>query len=108
MLPKENRLTRKSDFESVRQNGQFISSRNLSLSRLDRQDGEPSRFGIIVSKKISMRAHVRNRIKRILRVIIRSNLTEIKPGQDFVIIVKPSIIHASHATIELQAKKILV
>lgn len=47
-----------------------------------------SRFGFIVSKKIDKRAVVRNKIKRILRSCAEKNLKKIKPGFDFLLILK--------------------
>jgi len=99
MLPSENRLTKKHDFEKVRSEGKYQSSNNLSVSFLNRRDGGPARFGIIVSKKISTKAHERNKVKRNLREIVRKNLGRAKSGFDFVVIAKPSIIRASSDTI---------
>ena len=124
MLPKANRLTEKSDFENVRQNGKHVSTpvftaayvrREILSPRSDRDsrmtavvaDGLThgsaptiSRFGFIVSKKISMKANVRNRVKRIFREFFRKNIASVKEGMDIVIVAKPGIIHADHATIE--------
>lgn len=107
MLPPQNRLTKKADFERVRQNGRFISSKLFSVSLLDRKDKNESRFGFIVSKKISTKSHDRNRVKRILREIVRKNLDSVKPGMDFVIIVKSGIMHTTNDTIETQLKDLI-
>src|SRR5579864_6129836 len=107
MLPPQNRLTKKSDFEKVRQNGKFISSKIFSLSLFDRKDEREARFGFIVSKKISTKSHDRNRIKRILREIVRKNLSGVKSGIDYVIIVKSGIMHATNDTIEAQLKDLI-
>jgi len=108
MLPASNRLTKKIDFENVRQKGKFITTKLFSISYVKRdsiaslQNDVPSRFGFIVSKKISMKAHERNHIKRILREIFRNNLDNIKGGVDFVIVAKVGIAHATHGTIETE------
>jgi ribonuclease P protein component len=47
-----------------------------------------SRFGFVVSKKIDKRATARNRIKRTFRACIEEALENIKPGLDFLFIVK--------------------
>ncbi|MEM9087542.1 MAG: ribonuclease P protein component [Cyanobacteria bacterium P01_F01_bin.53] len=49
-----------------------------------------SSFGISISRKVSKRAVVRNRIKRQLKAIIRQNLADISPGWQVVIVVRPS------------------
>ena len=47
-----------------------------------------SRFGFTVSKKIDKRATVRNRIKRQVRSCIEENIEKIKPGKDFLFVIK--------------------
>jgi len=105
MLPIKNRLTKKSDFENVRQNGKFISNKYFSVSYV-KTEGE-LRFGFIVSKKISLKAHERNYIKRTLREIVRLNLNKIKGTFDFVVLAKPGIVHTPHDTIEAELLKII-
>lgn len=108
MLPKENRLTEKADFEFVKQNGKFISAPIFSISfvkQAEKTDG--IRFGFIVSKKISTKAHIRNRVKRILREILRTNISLIPRGYDYVIVAKPGIVHANRVTIQSELEKCL-
>ena len=50
-----------------------------------------SRFGFIVSNKISKKAVERNKIKRRLRDIVRRSLSETKSGYDIIIEAKPGI-----------------
>jgi ribonuclease P protein component len=113
MLSSVNRLTKKIDFENVRQNGKFISSKLFAISYVKgKGDGQthrsaPTRFGFIVSKKISTKAHERNHIKRILREYFRKNLDRIKAGYDYVIVAKVGILHATHAKIEDELKNAL-
>lgn len=57
-----------------------------------------NRFGIIVGKKISKKAVVRNKIKRRLREIIRQ--ANVKLGFDIVIITKPEIINKNYQEIK--------
>ena len=49
-------------------------------------------FGISISKKVSKRAVVRNRIKRQLQAIIYDWLSLISPGWQIVIVVRPSAV----------------
>lgn len=107
MLRHENRLTEKTHFEKVRQNGKFASTPFFSVSFLDRKDKEPSRFGFIVSKKLSTKSNVRNKVKRILRELVRKNLKSVKAGFDFVIIAKSGILTQSNATIESKLKEFI-
>ncbi len=107
MLRNENRLTEKTHFENVRQNGKFVSTPLFSVSFLDRKDNKPSRFGFIVSKKLSTKANVRNKVKRILRELVRKNLSSVKAGFDFVIIAKSGIMKQSSDTIESKLKEFI-
>ncbi len=92
MLDRKNRLTKKSEFEKVREEGKVTPSDSFSLSILDREDEKPSRFGFIISTKISKAATIRNRAKRALREGIRHSIAYIKDGYDCVILAKPIIV----------------
>ncbi len=92
MLDRKNRLTKKSEFEKVREEGKVASSDSFSLSFLNREDSKPSRFGFIVSTKISKAATIRNRAKRALREGVRQSIAYIKDGYDCVVLAKPIIV----------------
>lgn len=87
MLPKENRLRQEQDFKQLARAGQAVFSPNLSLKLL-RNNSDLSRFGIIVSTKVSKKAVLRNRLKRRLREIIRLNLPQLKKGFDVMILTR--------------------
>ena len=86
--------------------GQATKSKQLVLraDRLkDRQsvDERPSAlsscFGISISKKVSKRAVVRNRIKRQIKAVIREKMPDISPGWQLVIVVRPSAVECDFA-----------
>ena len=54
-------------------------------------------FGISISKKVSKRAVVRNRIRRQLQAIIRDRLPKISSGWQVVIIVRASAVECDFA-----------
>jgi ribonuclease P protein component len=90
MLVKVNRLVKKKDFDNVFKNGRKYSLSGAKIYlKINNNNLEQSRFGFIVSKKVSKKAVVRNKTKRRLREIIRTNLAEIKKGIDVVTIVLP-------------------
>jgi ribonuclease P protein component len=60
--------------------------RNFLYLKVKNNDLEFSRFGIIVSKKISNKAVVRNQIKRRLREAINNREEKIKKGMDIIIV----------------------
>ncbi len=51
-----------------------------------------SQFGISISRKVSKRAVVRNRIKRQIKAIIREKLPHIQPGWQIVIVVRTAAV----------------
>lgn len=88
MLSFRNRLKKQKDFENVFKNGKGFKQGSLYL-KSNENKLQSSRFGFVVSKKFSKKAVDRNRIKRILREIVREMIDKIKTGLDIVIIVNP-------------------
>lgn len=106
MLKKYLRLAKQKDFESVFENGRYFSEDLLSL-KAARNDFYYSRFGFIVSNKISKKAVARNRIKRLLRESVRLLHKNIKPGFDGVFICKNKAVGKSFGEIDLCVEKLL-
>ena len=90
MLSKTNRLTRKRDIEWVFKEGKGFKEGFLIL-KLGENNLKESRFGFIVSQKVSKRAIVRNKIKRRLREIVKMKFKKIKKGVDGLFIVCPGL-----------------
>jgi len=89
MLPKTNRLTRKKDFEAVFQHGKSFKGNGLLL-KIAANNLAVSRFGFVVSKKVSSKATVRNSIKRRVRAVVEKNLKAIAGGRDCIFFVAPT------------------
>lgn len=92
MLANQNRIRNKEDFEKIKSKGNLFQSESFGLSVLERGDNEPSRFGFIVSTKISKDAHMRNKVKRCLSEAVRHSLYLLRPGIDCVFLAKPVIV----------------
>jgi ribonuclease P protein component len=87
MLPQKQRLVREADFRRVYQKGATCFSPDIVLKASP--NGLPeSRFGIVVSLKVSKKATDRNRLKRRIGDTIRLRLAKIKVGRDILLIVK--------------------
>jgi ribonuclease P protein component len=92
MLPREYRLVKNKDFDNVWQKGRSCYGIFLGI-RFVQNGANQSRFGFLVSNKVSKRAVKRNLIKRRLRAIIHEKLAEIAIGYDIIVLTKPEIIN---------------
>ena len=91
MLAKENRLKRKKDFEKLFKEGKSFREKFLVL-KINKNNLNSNRFGFIVSKKVSKKAPVRNKIKRRLREIVRKEIDNYQKGFDVAIIALPGTV----------------
>ena len=105
MLAQANRLVKKRDFETIFKAGETTKGDFFILKVLKSQS-EYSRFGFVVSKKISNKATIRNTIKRRLRKAVSDQLKNIKNQVDVVIIALPNIRKADFFQIEGEISKI--
>ncbi|MDD3386669.1 MAG: ribonuclease P protein component [Candidatus Pacebacteria bacterium] len=106
MLPKENRLKKKKEFETVFKNGKTVRSKNI-ISKYFKSEDNKTKIGFIVSKKVSKKAVERNKIKRRLRASVRENKEMIKDGMNIIIIALPSIKEVPYSEINNDIKSIL-
>jgi len=90
VLAKENRLKKKTDFDFVFNKGKGLKKDFLFL-KLVKNNLSITRFGFIVSKKVSNRAVVRNKARRRMSKVAQENLPKIKKGMDIVIVAGPQI-----------------
>lgn len=92
MLARHHRLTGKKNFVQIQKEGKLTNSDTFSLAVVDRKDTEPSRFGFIISTKISPSAVVRNKSRRALSEGLRHISSYLKPGYNAVFLAKPNIL----------------
>lgn len=110
MLQKVYRLVKKSDFQNVLRNGRRVQGSFLGLFFLSSQDvvnTSQTKTGFVVSNKISKKATERNRLKRILREVVRQNVYNIKEGFLLVFLAKRSIVDAEPELIKQEALELL-
>lgn len=99
MLPRTQRISLRQDFDFLFQKGRTVSSTYCAVRWL-KTTQEASRFGFIVSNKISKKATVRNQIKRRLRAVVQKHFTHKNVSCDVIIIAKPSIVNAPYEDLE--------
>lgn len=89
MLPKQHRLPLRREFFRLQKAGKRHHSPVASLL-FARQENvlSPSRFAIVVSKRLDKRAVRRNRTKRVLREAIKQLLPELTKGYDVAVYAK--------------------
>lgn len=86
-FPHSCRIVGKADYDRAFREG---LSRHTPHFRalMARAPGVESRLGTVVSKKVSKRAHDRNRVKRLLREYFRARRRALSPPLDLVVVAK--------------------
>ncbi len=98
MLSRDKRLRKEREIARVYHKGRYGGGGNIQVKAL--ATGLPSsRAAIVVSKKISKRAVVRNRIKRRLAAILRESWQTVKPGYDIVITARADVSESPATTL---------
>ncbi len=83
------RLSRSAEFERVYRQGRSTANRHLVLYTFPTASAESPRLGLSVSRKVGG-AVERNRVKRLLREAFARNEGDLRPGQDVVVVARPS------------------
>ena len=81
-----NRLHKTKDIENVHNYGRVFFTRQFSIKYL-RNSLKKIRLAIICSTKVSKRAVVRNRARRVVREYLRQNLKSSNDGYDIIIVI---------------------
>lgn len=91
MLPRKARLRKREDFNLVYKKGKLISVKILKLFVYSK-DESLQRCGFSISKKISKKAVIRNKIKRRLSHAFREEHLKLKDNIDLIFVAKPEIV----------------
>lgn len=105
MLPSQNRLKKKKDFERVFKRGKGFREDFLFLKVADNKLGI-SRFGFVVGKNISKKAVVRNRTRRRIAELVRLKSKNLRQGIDAVFVAFPGLEKKNFEGIEETVNKI--
>jgi len=110
MLKKKNIIRLRREFEEIRNKGRMYQSPifGLLVLRRPRQTwlrNNESKFAFIISKKISKKAVVRNKIRRLLAESVRVNLKNIKKGYLVLFLVKKEIVGMKFGEVEREVKR---
>lgn len=88
MLPKKNRLTKKTDFDKVFKEGTAVKGNFLFIKYRKNNFFPASRIAFIIPLKAAGNAVTRNKIKRILSETLRHRVNNLKTSYDIVVAVK--------------------
>lgn len=106
MLDKKFRLRKQKDFDRIFKEGVYFTDQYLLL-KVMKNDLGLTRFGFVVSNKISPVAARRNRIKRVMRETARSYQNDIKEGYDCLFIAKKGLEEVESEDIRIGVDKLL-
>lgn len=99
-FPRSARLLDAAAFAALRKGSQRIPGRHFHAT-VALRDSDSARLGMAVSRRVSLRATQRNRIKRAIRESFRAART-VLPGADILIIARPSAATADNATLNAE------
>ena len=89
-MHKEHRLARREDFGRVYRHGKSTANQQFVVYVLPRPQNECFRLGVSVSKKLG-NAVVRNRLRRMMKEIVRLNKDLITAKIDIVLIARKPV-----------------
>jgi ribonuclease P protein component len=100
-LPRTVRLTSGVQFAYVREHGRAYRGEFMTFAVADSASEEPARMGVITSKRVGA-AVVRNRIRRRLRELFRTNQRQIRAGVWVVTIARATAARAPFAALQAE------
>lgn len=106
MLAKPLRLRATKDMERVLGGGKKIAYGRV-VARVIPNGLEKSRVGIVVSKKVSLKAVERNRVRRCISESVRQRISSLSSGRDVVFIATPALKGAARPEIRSAIIKLL-
>lgn len=100
------RLRNREEFSRIYRGGRSFANGQFVVYWSKRSNAESFRVGISASKKIG-NAVVRNRMRRLVKEIVRHMEGEILPNVDFILIVRKPATTMSYAQLEGSIKHVL-
>ncbi|MDI6782891.1 MAG: ribonuclease P protein component [bacterium] len=103
---KQQRISTGAEFQAILKYGKKASDGYFRIAVILRPEQTRLKLGIIVSKKVGS-AVERNRIKRVVREIVRLHQIQIVAGTNLVVIAKPDCVNKKYWEIEKSVVKLL-
>lgn len=106
ILQRAYRLKRRNDFRRVFRAGTSVANRQFVLYTFKRSDEEVTRVGISISRKVG-KAVVRNRIKRLVKEIVRHWMENIHPHMDLILIARNPVVGLDYKDLESSLRHVM-
>jgi len=98
-VEKNYRLAKREDFNKVYRYGKSMANHQFVLYYLPQPKLEAFRLGVSVSKKLG-NAVVRNRLRRMMKEIVRLGKDQIAPHYDYVLIARKPVAEMEYHDME--------
>ena len=105
-MDREHRVRQRDDFARLRREGRRVAHPLLRLQWAPTSLAV-TRFGFIVSKRVAVRAHERNLLRRRLRELARLELSRLSSGFDIIISAQPVARTASYQELAVALTQLL-
>jgi len=102
-LPKSKRIKLSGDFRRVREEGKTHRGKHLVLGVLRDESVPTIKVGFITTRRLG-NAVTRNRVRRLLRAVVRDLGPEIAPGHFLVVIARRPAADASYEALRKEWK----
>lgn len=77
-----------------------MANRHFVVYVMRKKENSPVRIGISISKKVAKRAVDRNRVKRLVKEVVRQWIGQLPSGQDVVIIARSASVELNYRQTE--------
>jgi ribonuclease P protein component len=99
MIAKKFRLHKKSDFDELAKSSNKFYSNNFVLKFIKNEE-DFNCFAVVASKKISLKAVIRNKVRRRVYEVIRLNMDSFKKSFKIIIFVKKGVLEMEYKELE--------
>jgi ribonuclease P protein component len=98
-VQRQYRLAKREDFSRVYRLGRSAANRQFVVYAMANKRNEKIRVGVSASKKLGG-AVVRNRLRRMIKEIVRHHIDEIIRGYDLIVIVRGPAVQMTYQEME--------